>query len=424
MKPKSDPITRTVASNLCTGCGVCSGLFPEFIKMVDDEINGRRPVVDQSEEGHAAARMALGACAGVGADHDDLPVADQVDRDWGPVLKAWEGWARDEEIRYRGSSGGAVTGIAASLLANGVAERVLHVAQRAVDPRLNEAVISRDRAELMRGVGSRYAPAAPGEKLADAALEPGQFAFIGKPCDVASVARMGKVDPHLTEKCAATISIFCAGAPNIAATNRLLDRLSVPKDAIVTDLRYRGQGWPGMMQATYRDAEGAEHQSDAVSYGEGWGRVLQAGRKWRCRICADHTGEFADISVGDPWDTPPKCNMDAGRSLIVARTQRGIEIVEEAIRSGHLIARETARDRIAKAQPNLLDTRGSVFGRRLAMRLVGLPVPQDRGMNSFALWRSHLSLKRKAQSVAGSLKRILKARLWRPVRITPYEAGQ
>ncbi|RMH53337.1 MAG: coenzyme F420 hydrogenase [Alphaproteobacteria bacterium] len=413
-----DPITRVVETNLCTGCGACAGRFPELIRMVEDPANGRRPVVSSGAEGRQAAEAAMAVCAGVGADHAALPARDEIDATWGPVLMAWEGWAADGEIRFRGSSGGAVTALALSMLESGEATGVAHVAQREDDPRLNKSVISRTRAELLRGAGSRYAQASPAERLGEIASVPGRYAFVGKPCDVASVAKATRANRMFAEKIAATISIFCAGAPTLAATDKLLDRLAVPKDATLTDLRYRGDGWPGMMQARYRDAAGEIHQSEAITYGEGWGTILQASRKWRCRICADHTGEFADISVGDPWHNPPKGNTDAGRSLIVARTPRGVAIVEEAIRRGILVAEPRPRGVIAEAQPNLLETRGAVFGRRLAMRLVGLALPRDRGLNSGALWLRHLTMKARVQSVAGSLKRILRYRLWRSVRIT------
>jgi coenzyme F420 hydrogenase subunit beta len=54
--------------------------------------------------------------------------------DWGPVLAAWEGWASDDEIRHRGSSGGAVTALAAFALDSGAADGVAHIAARATIP--------------------------------------------------------------------------------------------------------------------------------------------------------------------------------------------------------------------------------------------------------------------------------------------------
>lgn len=133
------------------------------------------------------------------------------------------------------------------------------------------------------------------------------------------------------------------------ATDRLLDRLGVPKDGRLVDLRYRGRGWPGLMQAAWIDAEGTRHDSDAIPYAEGWGHILQSDRRRRCRVCADHTGAFADISVGDPWHTPPEGRTDPGRSLIVARTARGQAFIQAAIVAGALVAEPRGRDVIAAA---------------------------------------------------------------------------
>jgi coenzyme F420 hydrogenase subunit beta len=421
MTEQRDPITQVVAFNLCTGCGACAGRHPDLIRMVDDPVNGRRPVVTPGPAGDAASAEAMAVCAGAGADHASLPIRDQLEEDWGPVLATWEGWASDNEIRHRGSSGGAGSALAVWMVENGEADGALHIAQRAEDPRLNEGVISRDRAGLLNGAGSRYAQASPLERLADIKSGTERVAVIGKPCDIASAAKACAADPDLAAKIPATIAIFCAGAPNLVATDKLLDRLGVPKDGKLTDLRYRGSGWPGLMQARWTDTDGAEHESEGITYAEGWGRILQAERRWRCRICADHTGEFADISVGDPWHDPPEGNLDEGRSLIVARTERGVRLVEAAIAAGAIIATASTREIIAAAQPNLLDTRGAVWGRRWAMRLTLMRLPKDKGLHMFRLWRTRLSFKAKLQSVGGALKRILRAKLWKPVRIKPME---
>ena len=239
---KSDPITQIVACNLCTGCGACAGAFPEFIKMVDDPVNGRRPVVASTQSGRTAARAAVSLCAGASVDYSDLPRVDAIDATWGPVLAAWEGHAADDEIRHRGSSGGAVTALSLFALQSGAAVGVAHIKAREDDPRLNEAVISRTRLELLRGAGSRYAQASAAEAIGAIRAATGPVVFVGKPCDVASLHKAG-----IADKLALKIGIFCAGAPNLRATDQLLARLGVPSGAKVTDLRYRGEGWPGLM---------------------------------------------------------------------------------------------------------------------------------------------------------------------------------
>ena len=411
---RSDPITSIATRNLCTGCGACAGAFPDLIRMIEDPTHGRRPVVAQTPAGRDASRAAVQHCAGAETDWNTLNVKDQIDAAWGPVLSAWEGWAVDPDIRYKGSSGGAVTALSAFALSSNTAKGVAHIAARTDDPRLNEVVISRDKAGLLRGTGSRYAQASPCEALATIASGNDPIAFVGKPCDAASVHKAAAQNPQLARKIPLTIAIFCAGAPNLAATGQLLDRLGVPKTARLTNLRYRGQGWPGLMLASWTDASGTEHYSEGIPYGEGWGRILQASRRWRCRVCADHTGAFADISVGDPWHSPPNGDTDAGRSLIVARTDRGQGFVHAAIQAGVLIAEPRSRDVIAKAQPNLMATNGAVWGRRLAMRAIGLTAPRDEGRRLIDQWLA-LPLQQKAQSILGTWKRAWRERLWRPV---------
>lgn len=413
---KQDPITRLVARNLCTGCGACAGLFPEAITMVEDPVHGRRPVVNSEPASRQAAAVASTLCAGAGSDWRALPRTDILDENWGPILATWEAWSADPEIRHRGSSGGAVTALALHALVTGLASGVAHVAARKDDPRRNEAVISRGRAELLRGAGSRYAQASPAEALGRIAAGTEPIVLVGKPCDIATVGKAAAADPTLASKLPLTIAIFCAGTPNLIATDRLLRQLGVPEDAAISELRYRGDGWPGTMRARWRDGEGVEHHSAEVSYAKGWGGILQSQRRWRCRICSDHTGAFADISVGDPWHSPPSGDRDAGRSLIVARTERGRAFVEAAIRAGALIAAPRRRDVIARAQPNLAATHGAVWGRRLAMRACGLPVPRDVGQKIFSLWW-RLPARQKLSSFVGTWRRIARERLWRPVRI-------
>ncbi|MFK7871002.1 MAG: Coenzyme F420 hydrogenase/dehydrogenase, beta subunit C-terminal domain [Roseobacter sp.] len=412
-----DPISSIVACNLCTGCGACAGSFPDFIRMVDDPENGRRPVVAQSPAGRRASEAAAKICAGASTDWHDLSVEDDIDAAWGPVLYAWEAWASDPATRHRGSSGGAVTALADFALSSGLAAGVAHIAARRDDPRLNEAVISRDAHGLKRASGSRYAQASPAEALGEIASGAAPIAFIGKPCDVASVHKAVRADAALADRIPLTIAIFCAGAPTLAATEKLLDQLEVPKQAKLTDLRYRGNGWPGLMQAVWQDTDGRTHKSKAITYAQGWGGILQASRRWRCRVCADHTGAFADISVGDPWHAPPRGNTDAGRSLVIARTPRGRAFIEAAIQAGVIEAEARPRDIIAKAQPNLMATNGAAWGRRLAMRALGMGAPQDRGQRLFGFWLG-LTVRQKAQSVLGTWKRVVRDRLWRAVAVS------
>ena len=156
---------------------------------------------------------------------------------------------------------------------------------------------------------------------------------------------------------------------------------------------FPGSGWsPFPIQQNsaidaeiFRDDDGSEHVRE-LTYEQSWGQVLQRHRQWRCHVCADHTGEFADVAVGDPWYRPIGRD-EAGDSLIVARTARGRRIVEQAIAAGYLDAKPVGVEILAASQPNLLKTCGAVWGRLLVLRLLGCLAPRYRNMPLFRHWR-------------------------------------
>jgi coenzyme F420 hydrogenase subunit beta len=201
----------------------------------------------------------------------------------------------------------------------------------------------------------------------------------------------------------------------------MLSAMGVSDPASVESVRYRGNGWPGRATVRYRTPHGTEERS--LSYDESWGDILQKHRQWRCYICPDHTGEAADISVGDPWYRPIP-EGDPGHSLVLARTERGKRIIEEAIKAGYLTLRRVEPRILPASQPNLLRTRGAVWGRLLALRLAGAPTPIYRGMEMLRFWLTELSLKDKLQSLTGTLRRIGRKKLKERQPVVPFEPAR
>lgn len=404
-------LQQVVERQLCAGCGVCAALNPGSITMVDDLDQGRRPLI----RAEVRTEELVAVCPGAGL-RVDPSAPDTKAAGWGPVLKVWEGYASDAEIRFAGSSGGVATALGAWALENGEYTGVLHSRAREDEPLLNHSVVSRSRENLLRGSGSRYAPASPGDGLRLLSEAHGAGVFVGKPCDVAAVAmaREGTHEPAM--RVGLTVAIFCAGAPSTRSTIDYVRELAEVEPKAVASVRYRGRGWPGDFVVETEDGV-----SKRSSYSKSWG-VLQAGRPWRCRICPDHTGALADVSVGDPWHTPPD-GADAGRSLVVARTERGVRAVEEAIRSGHLNLQEVPHENIAKAQPGLRKVTAAVPGRLMAMSLLGLPTPSFEGLGLGSLWRSQYSWLQRCKEVLGTMRRVFRYGLLRARPVVPYEDG-
>lgn len=398
-------LNDVVKNRMCTGCGACAAMAPLFVKMAETEDENRRPVINSSIDAETQS-LIMNSCPSVNGEtrHDTT----EIGQAWGPVLEAWEGFATDKNIRFKGSSGGAVTALSLFALDMLKFSGVLHVKAQKDKPTLNEASLSRSYADLMEAAGSRYAPASVCDNLGLVADASDACVVVGKPCDIAGVNAVAKNDQQVAANLGLTISIFCAGTPSHSGTKALLNHLSPTGEAKLDSLKYRGDGWPGNMEARWKTADG-NIETRTTTYSDGWGNVLQKHRQWRCHTCADHTGEEADISIGDPWQVPTSTE-EHGKSLIIVRTKRGQEFLRRAVAAGYLQVKQQSPRVLFDAQPNLFATKGAVWGRNVAMRLFGRKAPALR-IDSFKCWLA-LPFKAKCQSILGTIKRIVSKKLY------------
>lgn len=410
---------RDVAEkHLCLGCGTCAFAQPDAIEMVDDIERGRRPRLLPLASGKDPdTSVALAVCPGVALDHQESePRPEHIAElwtGWGPVLEVWEGYAADDELRYAASSGGIATALALHCMEHEDMHGTLHIRARDDRPYLNETVMSHTREEMLAATGSRYAPASPCDRLDLIEQAPAQCVFIGKPCDVGGLAKVRRTRPALDERVGLTIGIFCAGTPSTRGTLEMLRAMGVTDPASISSVRYRGNGWPGMAEVTVPTTSGVE--SHQMTYDDSWGDILQKHRQWRCYVCADHTGEFADVAVGDPWYREIPAG-EPGRSLVLVRTERGRRIVRAAIAAGTVTLEPAAPDLLPASQANLLRTRGATWGRILATRVVGVAAPRYRNLPLLPIWWRTLGPKEKFQSLVGTVKRVVTKRLYRRSR--------
>jgi coenzyme F420 hydrogenase subunit beta len=332
--------------------------------------------------------------------------ADEFAREWGPVLEIWEGHATDPTIRFQGSSGGALTAIAAYCLEQAGMHGVLHIGPDESDPVRNRTRLSRTRADLLSACGSRYSPASVCNHLEWVEQAPAPCVVIGRPAEMAALRNAERLRPALATKVGVALSFFCAESPSTQGTLALLEKMGANREGIV-ELRYRGRGWPGH----FAPVSARKKDLPRLTYRESWG-FLQAFRPWSVQLWPDGAGELADISCGDPWYEQPD-GKNPGFSLVIARTERGREILRGARASGYLNLQPAERWKLERSQSGLVLKKGAVWGRRLALRLMGLPVTRCHGLNLFHCWRK-LSLVEKLRSVVGTLRRVLVRRLYRP----------
>lgn len=400
-------LETVLGDGLCSGCGLCAAILgPERARMELSEPGYLRPRLMGAPSPAEDAVIAQ-VCPG---SRVDLPPGGDglAEPEWGPLLRVATGHAVDADLRQRASSGGALSAVLSHLLESGQANYVLQVAASEEVPWLNQLVRSADGAAVRHASGSRYAPSAPLEPLLRCLDEGRPFVVVGKPCDIAALRAYSRHDPRVDQLVTAMIAFMCGGVPSAKGVELLVRKMGAdPAD--VRAFRFRGEGWPGRARALL--ADGSER---TISYNESWGGVLSRHVQLRCKICADGIGMSADLVFADAWygdDTGyPLFEEADGRSLMLARTPRGLAIAAAA-ESAHMLRTEALDGaEISRMQPYQLRRIRLTWSRLLAMRFAGRGTVRYAGL-PLSLFALSAGLTASLRDFAGTLLRIARGQL-------------
>lgn len=378
----------------CVGCGLCEAIGKAHC--IEDEKGFYHP--DTGDE------KWLDAVCPSGGEQQGMMEFRKI---WGRSKAIYYGWSSDPKVRRIASSGGVITEVSSWLLEKHKVEGVIHTCPNPEDQTKTISCISTNRNELIRRSGSRYAISHP-LAILKALDRTKRYAFVGKPCDVATLNNFIKVQPEWKNIIIYTISFFCAGMPSQDAQSKLLEHLGCPKEKLKT-LRYRGDGWPGYTTAIeYSDKE---YRTD---YATSWGKILGRDIMKMCRFCLDGIGETADISCGDAWyltpDKKPNFSESKGRNVIFARTDLGEATIGSIIADGKIIVEPACVDDLKYIQTYQWDRRATMVDKRAGMKLMGRSFPKYKHSNMIQYGRL-VPLRRHLRILGGIVKRVIIDRL-------------
>lgn len=400
-------LNTVLKEDVCSGCGLCVAISGGKIKMAMSNKGFLRPNITE-ELTEEEINVIKKTCPGGVVKHDlnyDKP--DNFDDIWGPYNKIQKGYSTNSEVRFNGSSGGVLTALGKFLIETKKVDCVVHVGASKNEPYLNETKVSYTFKELLNNAGSRYAPSSPLEVVKELLDQKKTFAVIAKPCDISALRRFIELNPETNNQIKYLLSFMCAGVPSIEGTKNSIEKLGVElKD--VKDLRYRGEGWPGYFKVTNK-----ADKEFKMTYNESWGTILNKHLQFRCKICVDGTGEFADVTCADAWDESnngyPSFEEKEGQSLIIQRTSKGSKLIDKAIKENYLIIDNNeilARD-IDKIQPYQLTRKKNVFYRKMALKTLGNNLPSYELRKLFVISRSQ-NIKISFRNYFGMLVRKIK----------------
>ncbi len=399
----SPTLSRVLGGDLCSGCGLCAGVSGGAITMTEDSGFARplqRATMDDRIE-----KIINESCPGSRV----APWREESGRHplWGPSLATLTGHATNNALRHAGASGGTISALAAFALQTGRVQRVLHVEADPDRPTGNRLRWSETVEDLLTGAGSRYAPSAPLTFIDEALSDGRTFLFIGKPCDVSALRQLAKHDPRVDLLVPIMLSFYCGGLPSRQGADRVVRAMGLAPDDLA-QFRYRGNGWPGLTVAITRTGE-----QKSMRYADSWGRHLSREVQFRCKICPDAVGAVADIACADAWygddDGYPSFDEQEGRSLIQARTERGMGFLRAALSSGAVHATPLPVEDIALMQPAQANRKRLISSRVAACRILLRPVPVMEGLDVGRAARlAPFGLK--LRNFLGTVSRLIKAR--------------
>lgn len=403
-QPSSPTLSRVLAGDLCSGCGMCAGISGGAITLRTVAPGYTRPLQLAPIDDATEATIAIG-CPGSKVAPWDAPTP--VHPYWGPYREVAAGHATDPEVRFLGSSGGVASALLIFAIESGAVEAALHIAADPEAPTRNVLHWSRGRDDVLAGAGSRYAASSPLAEI-DAALASGaRFAFVGKPCDVSALRQLATRDPRVNRQIPIMLAFFCGGIPSHAGTDRIVRAMGL-EPAELRGFRYRGQGWPGTARAELHDGRSGE-----MSYADSWGGHLSKEVQFRCKICPDAVGGVADVAVADAWyggeSGYPTFEEQDGRSLVITRTQAGSALVEAALAAGVIATTPLPITEIDLMQPSQGRRKRLVLARLAACAATLQPRPDVSGLYVGAAAR-RAPARELARNFVGAARRILTGR--------------
>lgn len=390
-------VSEVLKAGMCSGCGLCA---KNSRAMQIDKMGYFRPqdpIVDT---------ISSKACPGRQVSHYNSEAP--YNQLWGPLLSCELGYATEECIRHQGSSGGVLTALLVYLLESKAVDAVIQVGVSENNPIRNATYIHTRKEEVINCAGSRYSPSSPLSVVRELIGDGKIYALVGKPCDIAAMRALVSEFPQYRTQFPYLLTFMCAGVPSEAGTQAILKQFGVDEQELIS-FRYRGDGWPGLTKAVIRGG-----QTHTMTYNESWGTILNRHLQPRCKLCADGIGEAADIVCGDAWHTSengyPSFEEQDGRSLTLARTKKGRNLLDAALQAGTMVLSPYEIKDMHKIQPYQANRKMTTQSRKLALWLLGGKSPEYIG---YHLWSLLLlaGIKVNTKSFIGTLIRKIKHRI-------------
>jgi coenzyme F420 hydrogenase subunit beta len=236
------------------------------------------------------------------------------------------GKATKTEIQSKAQDGGVVTALLAYALDTGLIDAAV-VAGRDSMWRARPEVATRYE-DLVKNAGTKYTPSPTlmGVKSALDEYARNKVGVVGTPCQIRTVRRLQTMplgNLRLAQAITLSIGLFCMES---YAYDKLITAYVASKGIDPSTITRMG-----IKKGSFIVCSGSNELLHVPL------KEVDAFVRNSCKQCDDFTAEYADISVGG-------IGCPEGWSTVVARTQKGLELLSDAEKAGYLELRELKPD--------------------------------------------------------------------------------
>ena len=328
-------ISQIADNAICTACGACAGICPSHAVSIIT-----------NTAGYLLAHINADVCNNCGkclkicpSNPENTPYVNVDEIFHGGCLAGYVGYATDPEIRKRSQSGGIVTALLCYLLEQKEIEgAIVNTLNRKT--RRPEAIFAQSKDDIINACGSYYAQSSVSKTILENTSENTAAVVLG--CQAESLQLIHERFPnvHLPKY---TIGLICAGQYSGNMIDSLVTESGCELNS-VSGFRFRDKsvGWPGDVHvvADNNDYWLSKNRRHALK------KVYELHR---CIPCYDQMNIFSDIVCGDPWGISHK-QQSEGNTVIIARTEIGKKLLENATRDGVIILENLSTDDIMRGQ--------------------------------------------------------------------------
>lgn len=294
---------RTVCeANRCTGCMACVDVCSQQAVSIRDELAYYNAEIDLERCIHC------NACLKVCQNNSEICFHSQI---------AWyQGWARDERIRSKSSSGGIAAALAKSVVVQkgSVFSCVFSGGEFLFKCAENDEI-------LKSFVGSKYVKSNPigvYKKVKSKLKEKNKILFIGLPCQVTALKKFVGEDENLY-----TVDLICHGSPSPKLLDTFLNQYSIKLDAL-EDISFRVKDKFQLSKMAKTITPKSIRDRYTIAFLNG---LIYTENCYYCKYA--RTERVADITIGDSWGSElSEAEQKKGVSLLLVQTEKGNELLQ------------------------------------------------------------------------------------------------